>query len=112
MAETARLLGRVAKWLGIGALALTVLTAALFLAALLVNTRDETLIPEVRTLLTAAPNPYSDEDNIYVALQGFDAPPAESVIAAGEARIERYNRNIDAALRDPSAVNVENLVAK
>ena len=112
MAETARLLGRVAKWLGIGALALTVLTAALFLAALLVNARDETLIPEVRTLLTAAPNPYSDEDNIYVALQGFDAPPAESVIAAGEARIEQYNRNVDVALRDARALSPEGLLAE
>jgi len=62
-------------------------------AALLVNAHDEALSPEARALLTPPPNPYGDRDNIYVALQGFDAPPAESVIAVGEARIQHYNRN-------------------
>jgi len=100
------------KWLGIGLLAVTVLAAALFLGALLVNGRDQALTPEVRALLTPPPNPYDAADNIYVALQGFDAPPAESVIAVGQARIEHYNRNVDAALRDPSAVSPESLAAK
>jgi hypothetical protein len=105
----ARALTRPLKWLGIGLLALTVLAGALFLAALLVNAHDEALAPEVRALLTPPANPYGARDNIYVALQGFDAPPAESVIAAGEARIEHYNRNVDAALRDPSPASVEGL---
>ena len=112
MAEAAWVLQRTMKWLGIGLLALTALACVLFLGALLVNAHDEALIPEVRALLTPPPNPYSDPDNIYVALQGFDAPPAESVIAAGEARIEHYNRNIDAALRDSSAVSLEGLAGK
>ena len=112
MAEAARVLQRTMKSLGIGLLALTALACVLFLGALLVNAHDEALIPEVRALLTPPPNPYGDQDNIYVALQGFDAPPAESVIAAGEARIEHYNRNIDAALRDPSAASLEGLAAK
>jgi len=112
VAEAARVLQRTMKSLGIGLLALTALACVLFLVALLVNAHDEALIPEVRALLTPPPNPYGDQDNIYVALQGFDAPPAESVIAAGEARIEHYNRNIDAALRDSSAVSLEGLAAK
>src|SRR5215469_11902232 len=103
---------RILKRLGLGLLVLTGLAGMFLVAALLVNARDEALSREVRALLTPRANPYDAADNIYIALQGFDAPPAESVIAAGEARIERYNRNIDAALRDPSAVNVENLVAK
>lgn len=107
-----RELTRILKWLGIGLLALAVLAGALFLAALLVNAHDEPLAPEVRALLTPPANPYGAADNIYVALQGFAAPPAESVIAVGEARIEHYNRNIDAALRDPSAVSLEGLAAK
>ena len=107
MAEAAWVLQRTMKWLGIGLLALTALACVLFLGALLVNARDEALTPEVRALLTPPPNPYGDQDNAYVALQGFDAPPAESVIAAGEARIEHYNRNIDAALRDPSAASLK-----
>jgi hypothetical protein len=100
------------KWLGIGLLALTALACVLFLGALLVNAHDETLIPEVGALLIPPPNPYGDQDNSYVALQGFDAPPAESIIAAGEARIEHYNRNIDAALRDSAAVSLAGLAAK
>jgi len=112
VAEAAWVLQRTMKWLGIGVLALTALACVLFLGALLVNARDEALTPEVRALLTSPPNPYGDQDNAYVALQGFDAPPAESVIAAGEARIEHYNRNIDAALRDPSAASLEGLAAK
>src|SRR6516225_9808924 len=99
------------KWLGIGLLALAALACVLFLGALLVNARDEALTPEVRALLTSPPNPYGDQDNAYVALQGFDAPPAESIIAAGVARIEHFNRNIDAALRDSAAVSPEGLAA-
>src|SRR5215472_15897397 len=97
------------KWLGIGLLALTALACLLFLGALLVNARDEALSPAVGALLTPPPNPYGTADNIYVALQGFDAPPAESVIAAGEARIEHYNRSMDAALPDSAAASAEGL---
>jgi hypothetical protein len=107
--RTAEVLTRSLRWLGIGLLALTALGGALFLLALLVNLRDEALAPEARTLLPLPANRYDASENIYVALQGFDAPPAESVIAAGEARIEHYNRSVDAALRDPSAANLEGL---
>jgi hypothetical protein len=100
------------KWVGIGLLALTGGAGVLFVATLVVNSHDETLTPELRALLTPPANPYGATDNIYVALLGLDAPPAESVTAAGEARIEHYNRNIDAALRDPSAVSLEGLAAK
>jgi hypothetical protein len=110
--EAARVLERMLKWLGIGLLVLMAAAAVLFLAALLVNSHDEALAPESRALLTPPANPYGTSDNIYVALQGFDAPPAESVIAAGAARIEHYNRNIDAALRDPTAASPEGLAPK
>ena len=78
----------------------------LFLAALLVNRHDEPLAPEARALLTPPQNSYQPADNIYVALLGLDAPPAESVIAAGEAQLQDYNRAIDAAARDPAAANL------
>jgi len=106
---TARVHTRILKWMGISLLTLIGVAGVLFLAGLLVNAHDEALAPAVRALLTPAANPYRAADNIYVALQGFDAPPAESVIAAGEARIERYNRSIDAALRDPAAASPERL---
>ena len=107
----AQVIRRMLKWLGVTALAFLGLACVLGVAALLVNAHDQALAPEVGALLTPPPNPYSDQDNIYVALQGFDAPPAESIIAAGVARIEHFNRNIDAALRDSAAVSPEGLAA-
>ena len=92
-----QVLRRTLNWLGFTILALLSLACLLLLAALLVNAHDEPLAPQVRALLTPPTNPYGTADNIYVALQGFDAPPAESVIAAGEARIQHYDRSIDTA---------------
>ncbi|HXI67618.1 MAG TPA: hypothetical protein VNH41_06760, partial [Steroidobacteraceae bacterium] len=106
MPQATQLLARSSIWLGIGLLALAGLAGLLFLAALLVNRHDEPLAPEARALLTPPPNPYEPADNIYVALLGLDAPPAESVIAAGEAQIQYYNRAIDAASRGPAAANL------
>src|SRR5215472_1505299 len=108
-AQATQVIRRTLKWLGFTILGLLSLACVLLVAALLVNAHDEPLAPAVRALLTPPPNPYGTADNIYVALQGFDAPPAESVIAAGEARIEHYNRSIDAALRDSAAASAEGL---
>ena len=110
--QAAQALTRSLRWLGIGLLALTGLAGVLFVVAVLVNLRDEPLAAEARALLAPPANPYEASDNIYVALQGLDAPLAESVIAAGEARIEHYNRSVDAALRDPSAANLDGLSLK
>ncbi len=112
MPQAAGVLRRPLRWLGVGLLALTLATCVLFLVALLVNAHDEALAPEARALLTPPANRYTAAGNIYVALQGFDAPLAESVIAAGEARIAHYNRSVDAALRDPSPANLDNLTLK
>lgn len=106
------MLGRTLRWLAAGVLALMVLAALLLLIALLVNAHDEPLGPQALELLNPPANPYLPADNVYVALQGFDAPPAESVIAAGTARIEQYNRSVDAVLRDPSPANLERLRRK
>ena len=106
------MLTRALRWLGIGLLVLVGLSCLLFVIALLVNARDEPLAPESGALLRQPANPYAAADNIYVALQGFDAPLAESIIAAGEARIEQYNRSLDAALRDPSQANLDRLNLK
>jgi hypothetical protein len=106
------MLTRALRWLGIGLLVLAGLVCVLFVIALLVNARDEALAPATRALLSQPANPYIAADNIYVALQGFDAPLAESVIAAGEARIGQYNRSLDAALRDPSQANLDSLTLK
>jgi hypothetical protein len=112
VSQAFRVLTRALRWLGIGLLMLAGLACLLFLIALLVNARDEALTPEARALLSQPANPYAAADNIYVALRGLDAPLAESIIAAGEARIEQYNRSLDAALRDPSEANLERLNPK
>ena len=112
MSALGRVLRRILKWFGITVLGLITLTCALFGVAYLINAHDERLSAQARALLTPPPNPYRPEDNIYLAIQGFDAPPGRSVIAAGQAKIERYNQSVDAVLRDPSGARLTSLNGK
>jgi hypothetical protein len=89
------------RWGGIALGCLVLVALLLFAAAWTINLRDEPVTPEAQALLVPPLNPYRPEDNIYLALAGLDAPPGGSVTAAGLARIERFNRQIDLALRDP-----------
>jgi hypothetical protein len=89
------------KWGGIVSGCLVLVALLLFAAAWTINLRDEPLTPESQALLVPPPDPYAPEDNIYVGLAGLDAPPGESVTAVGLARIERFDRQIELALRDP-----------
>jgi hypothetical protein len=89
------------KWGGIVFGCLVLVALLLFAVAWIMNLRDEPLTPEAQALLVPPPNPYAPEDNIYLALAGLDAPSGESVTATGLARIERFNRQIELALRDP-----------
>jgi uncharacterized SAM-binding protein YcdF (DUF218 family) len=91
-----RVVGRIALW---GALALF----ALLLAALGINAFDERPSPQALALLQPPENPYRPEENIYVALAGFDAPAGQSVVAAGQAKIAHYNERVDSMLRDPTS---------
>ncbi|MGP8033812.1 MAG: hypothetical protein ACLPQ6_06645 [Steroidobacteraceae bacterium] len=95
---------RLLKWSGIAVGSLVLLALILFAIAFAINMRDEPLSPKAMALLKEPPNPYRPEQNLYVALLGFDAPAGESVIAAGQARIDRYNSELDRALRDPSGM--------
>jgi hypothetical protein len=67
MRQWLRILRRIVVW---GTLAVL----GLFLATLAINAFDESLSTEAKALLQAPPNHYMPEDNIYVALAGFDAP--------------------------------------
>jgi hypothetical protein len=89
------------KWSGLVIGGLVLIALLLFAVAWTMNLRDEPLTPESQALLVPPPNPYAPEDNIYLALAGLDAPPGESVTVVGLARIERFNRQIDLASRDP-----------
>ena len=83
--------------IGWGVLALL----CLFFVALAINARDERPSSEALALLQLPVNPYRPEENIYVALAGFEAPAGQSVVAAGQAKIDSYNDQVDAMLQDP-----------
>jgi hypothetical protein len=78
------------------------LACLLFVAAFVINLRDEGLAPQTRALLTPPSNPYKPEDNISFALAGLNAPIGATMIAAGEARLEAHNQRVDAYRRQPS----------
>jgi hypothetical protein len=99
-------------WAGIVAGTLLLLGLLLFGVAFLVNRHDEPLTAQTEALLRLPTDSLRPEDNIYVALQGLDAPPGRSVIEVGEARIERYNASVDAVLRDPTPAQLAALQAR
>ena len=106
------MLGRIFKWGGIVAAGLLLVPLLLYAVAWLVNSRpDEPLTSLTQALLRGRSERCAPEDNIYLAIEGFDAPSGESVIAAGQARIAHYNQRIDAVLHDPSPANVARLRA-
>ena len=94
--RVARALGRIAAW---GVLTLL----ALFLVALSINAFDQRPSSTALALLNPPENRYKPDENIYVAIAGFDAPSGQSVIAVGQSRIADYNEHVDPMLRDPMA---------
>jgi len=84
----------------VGGLALVVL--AILLASFTVNLHDEPLNTEAKALLAPPENPYGPDENIYISMAGFDAPAAQSIVTAGEARIRAYNQALDWNLAHPT----------
>ena len=78
--------------------ALTLFT--LLLSALAINAFDQRPSPEALALIQPPENRYRPEENLYVALARFDAPPGQSVVAVGQANIARYNERVNSMLRD------------
>jgi hypothetical protein len=78
------------------------LGSLLFLAMLVIaiNAFDEDLTPEAKALLEAPPNPYQPEENLYLALIGFDAPQGQPLVAAAQTRITAYDREIMGGLKE------------
>ena len=64
------------------------------LLVIAINAFDEDLTPEAKALLQAPPNPYKPEENLYLALIGFDAPEGESLVAAAQIRIPAYEHDM------------------
>lgn len=90
-----------------GAIALLGLLFLLFAIGFVVNSHDESLTPETLALLATPSNPYKPEQNIYLALEGFDAPPDRSVLAAGQATVALYDRQFEAMLRSPPTASAD-----
>jgi hypothetical protein len=101
---------RILKW-AVRALAYTasvLITLALLVViyAFIVNSFDEPLTPQAKALLAEPPHTLRPEDNLYVAMMGFQAPAGESPTTAGQQRIERYNATLDRMLLDPDGALV------
>jgi hypothetical protein len=66
------------------------------------NSLDEELSADASWLLAAPQSsPVPPEDNGFVAMAGFEAPPGQSIVASGTASIETLNRESDALLKNP-----------
>jgi len=96
--ETPKPESRKGRWIVIGAIVILVTPIFLIVA---VNTFDEELSPEAKALLVAPPNPYRPEENLYLALAGFEGPSGASLVALGEERVAAHEKDIAAALQDP-----------
>ena len=66
-----------------------------------INSFDTPLNTETKALLASPPNPYRTDDNIYLAMAGFEGPSEKSVIESGQARIAAYNKALDSMPMDP-----------
>jgi hypothetical protein len=69
----------------------------LLLALLLIwigcNQFDRPLSASARAILTAPPDPYPPDDNLYIAVVGFDAPAGQSILQAPRSRALEFNGN-------------------
>jgi hypothetical protein len=80
-----------------------------------INFYDPEVSEDAKQLAVVPDNPYSPEQNLYVALAGFQAPSGASIIATGMERIaaeERYSaafmRNpMDSSLKRPEVARLE-----
>jgi hypothetical protein len=81
-------LGVTIKWLSGLFLGLILLICA-------INAFDEDLTPETQALLEVPANRQADENNLYLALMGFGAPPGQSIISFGQARVSAYEKDLE-----------------
>jgi hypothetical protein len=92
---------RLAKIARITAKVLGGLIAFVFLmtvAWFIVNSFDAPLSPQAKALLTPPPNPYSSDDNLYLAMAGLEGSSERSIAEMGQERIAAYNQALDLML--------------
>jgi hypothetical protein len=100
MSGTSRLarIARLTAKIVIGLIAvLIVIVAVLFI----VNSFDVPLSDQAKALLTPPPNPYSPEENIYLAMAGMEGPGERPIVELGQERIDAYNKKLDSVLLNP-----------
>lgn len=78
------------------------LVCALFLAWLAINLFDVPLTPAARAMLASPRDPYPEDENLYVAMAGFDAPSGRSMIETGLSRIRTLHRTAERLRADPA----------
>ncbi|MBA3581215.1 MAG: hypothetical protein H0W44_02050 [Gammaproteobacteria bacterium] len=89
------------RWLSKGLLWVFAFAVGLLLVMIAINFFDEDLAPETTVLLTAPPNQFSADQNLYLALLGSDAPMGESPVAFGLEKVKEYEVGLEARLKDP-----------
>jgi hypothetical protein len=92
-----RILRRIGQVVG----GLGAVVGLLIVVALAINARDEELTPEAKAMLTPPVNRLASDNNLYVAMEGLDAPTGESMVEVGEARIRRFNETVELLSRRP-----------
>ena len=93
-------IARIAAKIALGLVAFALLFV---LACFILNSSDAPLSVQAKTLLTPPPNPYSPEENIYLAIAGMEGPQDRPIIEMGEQRIAAYDKALDTALLKPEA---------
>lgn len=96
LSRIGRILWRTVKWTFL-------VVVALFSLLVLINLRDETLSDEARVLLETKPIEVPDNENIFVAMAGFNAPEGGDIFEAGRKRIERVKRQLE---QDPTEFRI------
>jgi hypothetical protein len=91
---------RIAWRAAIGVAAFVVVLAS---AAFAINAFDEKLSARTEALLRPFPNPYRADENAFLLLLGIDAPTSESVVAAGEVKVEEFEHEALLLVTDPTA---------
>ncbi|MDR2173139.1 MAG: hypothetical protein LBE32_02895 [Burkholderiales bacterium] len=72
------------------------IAVTLFALAVLINWRDEVLSDEARALLEARPmKTVPDNENIFVAMAGFNAPEGDDIFEAGGSHIEEIEKALE-----------------
>jgi hypothetical protein len=91
-------IARIAAKIAAGLLAVVILIViALFLA----NSFDVRLSAQAKALLAAPANPFTADQNMYLAMAGLEGPRTRPIVEMGQERIAAYDRALKSMLLSP-----------